>query len=126
MLQSSGLLRNFTKADFHPAVKEKSFGGSPQVVENRKKKWCGLEASETIPPLSVNGGACLTASDKAESLNTVFTQQCSAPAAESTCSRALPEVENRSRCDRFTFTALTTKDVFGRLSKLKREEGTRR
>ena len=66
----------------------------------------------------MNGRACLTASDKAESLNTVFAQQCSAPAAESTCSRALPELENRSRSERFTFTALTTKDVFSRLSKL--------
>ena len=99
-------------------LSKRNLSADPHKWWKIAKKSCGLEASETIPPLSVNGRACLTASDKAESLNTVFAQQCSAPAAESTCSRALPELENRSRSERFTFTALTTKDVFGRLSKL--------
>ena len=99
-------------------MSKRNLSADPHKWWKIAKKSCGLEASETIPPLSVNGRACLTASDKAESLNTVFAQQCSAPAADSTCSRTLPELENRSRCERFTFTALTTKDVFDRLSKL--------
>ena len=85
------------------------------------KKSCGLEASEPIPPLRVNGLACLTASDKAESLNTVFAQQCSAPPAAIKCKTPpplTPELENHSRYERFTFTALTTKDVFDCLSNL--------
>ena len=80
------------------------------------KKSCGLRSSECIPPLSVNGRASLTASDKAESLNTVFAQQCSAPAALKYPKSS--ELEAKARPERFTFTALTTDEVFERLSKL--------
>ena len=99
-------------------MSKRNLSADPHKWWKIAKKSRGLEASETIPQMSVNGRACLTDSDKAESLNTVFAQQCSGPAAESTCSKALPELENRFRCKRFTFTALPTKDVFGRQSKL--------
>ena len=80
------------------------------------KKSCGLRSSECIPPLSVNGRASLTASNKAESLNTVFAQQCSAPAAVKYPTSS--KLEAKARPERFTFTALTTDEVFERLSKL--------
>ena len=87
----------------------------PTIGGKIAKKSCGLKARETIPPLSANGQACSTTTDKVESLDTVFAQQCSAPAGKSTCSRALPELKNRSRCERFTFTALTSQDVKGQV-----------
>ena len=83
------------------------------------KKSCGFRSSECTPPLSVNGRSPLTASDKAESLNNLFAQQCSAPAAVMNPKSSKLEANYyKARPERFTFTALKTDGVFQRLSKL--------
>ena len=78
----------------------------------RAKKACGLAATDSIPPLSVEGQLHVSPQDRAACLNSVFASQCSAP----------PSPPCQQLCamtsDVFTFKSLSEPDVLKKLVQL--------
>ena len=78
----------------------------------RAKKACGLTATDSMPPLSVEGQLHVSPLDKAACLNSVFASQCSAP----------PSPPCQQLCamtsDVFTFKSLSEPDVLKKLVQL--------
>ena len=114
-------LRNAEKCYYRNISSQLSKGN---LLNNAHKWWsiakksCGLQTSDSLPPLRSQGQACLTALEKATCLNSTFAEQCSAP----TVSGCRPVQQKRMSGPgdqaTFSFQAIAPEDVFKRLSTL--------
>lgn len=84
--------------------------------------WCKLKAAvkwsskEHIPPLSLDGALCLSAREKAEAINKVFSEQCSYNASPS--SVPISPQSALSTTASFTFSPIPKEDVLNALRNL--------
>ena len=86
---------------------------SPHHWWKTAKRACGLSTSDVIPTLFANGETSISATERANCLNSAFAAQCSAPAAQT------PSVHPKQLSSQsFTFAEIPLLDVFKQLSSL--------
>ncbi len=93
---------------------------SATQLRSQPHKWwtvaktvCGVQQRDAVPPLHTNGKLHLTATEKAECLNSFFSNQCSASSSSSSTQSSLPNLIGPS----FSFRQISPEAVFHRLSK---------
>lgn len=118
-------IRNLYVAELRSAersfyVKQGAFLSSNKLMRDSHRWWktaksaCGMNSSDTIPPLSWRGKIQVRARDKAECLNSIFAVQCSAPpSASGSRSVKASTVEQN-----FSFDHISSSAVYKRLSAL--------